>query len=1836
MEHDDAPNFSYAFGNTSTFASASWNPALRPDSEDVRPVAPIAKHSESSQEETMHVQITTESRGAQDDDLSTASALSPRTQNIFPDKEPTSEDNFLDRYGGEHASKTLPPPPEQVNGHGNGVVYEAPIGAEQGLDLGEQITHGMNGSLGSAIDWAQLDLHEESALEDSKLPEEHAPAENYEAQRKITLLEEAVTESAQSSVVADHEPATDDWGASDEVFDLGGKLQEAPLPLPTPPAEAVGTAVGDQLIGNSSISGTTGHEIDWGNGDNHDLFGSGDGQLIESRQLLEATPGAHVMQDSGAKPAPTGDMWDLALDDDFLPDNDGVAAPFELDDEGFLEDEPSQPAQHHTQPAEGSSTTSRYAPQIAQPPAPAPNAFGPQGPQFTDFSQLDAKKPMTTPNVRYGGYTQPSPYQQQAERPAIPSSAQSFADKAKGGYHSPFDLPEDIVSNRKRPTVHHHTTPPVLPTPPPPPPRSSSMYSNTSVPGQRPPPPSSMSVSSLSPPSSSHSMKSPLSGMPSSTKPAAPSKTASSDFFAELPVASKPKPSGRYTPQQHHPSPQSHHAPPQLPPKERTSSWSSLRNEVLPDATNLIPQFQPPERLPAFPDFPSAPARSNSLPVPQPGTAPAPSPSRYSPAPPPAASTVNARYSPAPPAAPAASARYSPAPPPQGPAHNRFVSEPMNGLPKPPPQPYAPRTSSPLAQHTAQQDPAATPQTVPDQSTHQGHHVMYSVDSVPRIPMRRPLEEVSEIEEQEQEQDARHISGRPVPARSETPPPSGLSSTVGSPRKRSNYTPQYQPGPPPSATHVAPPRRSLSQSPGATMKSPLRALSSVERPASSHGIMSPASNYGIPSAIPNVVQSTVNVIPHKRHVSHDFEYIPPTDERVADPLSRWKGYPIFTWGLGGTVVTSLPKQIPRYGGGSSMPMMKCSPGEVKIQNMRDILPMPEDIAKFPGPLKSKNKKKDASAWLGRKIEVLESQLKAPGIDQSMNVDDIKRLEEKALLWKIMQVLVDNDGHLEGNATVEAAVRKVLSYDDLDSNDSTNSLSTGADLVGVSRSNTVPVQADPIDPKVVQELRTLLTKGDREKAVWHAVDQRLWAHAMLLSSTLNKDIWKQVVQEFVRKEVKKMGGNNQALAVLYEIFAGNWEDCVDELVPASARAGFQMLSTDGAGSTQNALQGLEKWRETLSLILNNRSEGDVQALLSLGKLLAGYRRVEAAHICFLFARSAAYVGGVDDTQSDIVLVGTDHRLNPLELGNDLEPVLLTEVYEFALSLSAPSGSHVIPHLQNYKLAHAYLLAEYGQKTDAQTYCDAIAVAMKSTTRVSPYYHGAFIASLDDLSKRLSQSPKDGSSSWISKPSMDKVSNTLLSKFNSFITGDDDDTASNHSAGNEVGPFAKIAGNTPSISPSQSGSDLYGTYFGGGVAPASLPSNSRYAPSNAYAPRGSLDQGTSRYEPPGRTSMESADGGLAMRQPSSNYLPSPQLSGPYTPSQPPYSPPSTRTQAPKTQSYSPLKADAPTPTYGSPYQSIPTEEPSPSFGGYQPLSTFDDTPPSEPAQTSDGYEPPSISYEPPTSSYEPPTYQPYSPDDGDASPVEKPKKNKSIMDDDDDDDITTRAAALKGNKKSEADRKADEAFRKAAEADAARDKDTRKSSGWFGGWFKKDPNAAPGPIKAKLGEENNFYYDPELKKWVNKKAGAQEASKPIATLPPPKSGPPSRSVSGNSVSANHALGGMGPPLGSSLPHALSAPTSRPPTSNPQRSSSMPPPMSGPGSRASTPGIPSDSEGSKLPTLMPPTLGSSGPPSRPSTGMSNASSIEDLIGAPAARKGGAKKGKRGGRYVDVMAKP
>ena len=124
----------------------------------------------------------------------------------------------------------------------------------------------------------------------------------------------------------------------------------------------------------------------------------------------------------------------------------------------------------------------------------------------------------------------------------------------------------------------------------------------------------------------------------------------------------------------------------------------------------------------------------------------------------------------------------------------------------------------------------------------------------------------------------------------------------------------------------------------------------------------------------------------------------------------------------------------------------------------------------------------------------------------------------------------------------------------------------------------------------------------------------------------------------------------------------------------------------------------------------------------------------------------------------------------------------------------------------------------------------------------------------------------------------------------------------------------------------------------------------------------------------------------------------------------------------------------------YAPSPVSVPAQDASQVQAQSTFEPQFQPETESGTSGY-----AYEPPTSSYDPSTsYSPYVPDEpsqtltaagDDVEGEEKPKsKKKGFMDDDEeDDDLAARAAALKSKQKSEADRVADEAFRKAAEAD-----------------------------------------------------------------------------------------------------------------------------------------------------------------------------------------------------------
>jgi hypothetical protein len=1383
-------------------------------------------------------------------------------------------------------------------------------------------------------------------------------------------------------------------------------------------------------------------------------------------------------------------------DDELLPDDDAAengvdpAAFFGSDDEGFLDDnEEADPIASLPQDSynnspmlapvvdsngrtvgfdtvngkttNGVSATSKYLPTLTgqSPLQQQGNAYTPSS-FLTDLSQQSTPAATNIPVPPYGSpsiaqyNSQPPP--QSLHAPGRPDmvKAQSFADKAKGGYSSPYDLPMEVVKPKKRASMQQMSRNYSSPTPPgfQPPPRSSSSYH----PG---PPSSSGSGLGISPsaavsqPPTTRSPQ-PLAA-PSQPQPALRSQ---SSFFEDLPVTAKPKPAGRYTPQPTQP------APSYGPPMSNVAA-PSLPPSLPPQPSAPIPSqsFAPPPSKSMTPPLEAAglvaPPRVNpyaALPPNNP-VAPSVSNSRYSPGPAP----TTGLGAPLPP-----TSRYSPAPPAQRPyMPGPQVTAPANVPAAGHTLAHQPRTSSPLAHFERNQAQRTNTAPPPRSASIASSDPRFS----PELSYRPlPAAATREVDEYPSH-GGQPVDGSGMAPSVVPPPPASLTAPTYLPQQRSasNYAPQL-----PTqviAEQNMQVRRAQTESPSAGFTGPKLEMSSADPQRRPSSVLDPTSPI-VPAFSQQPISAYAPAAPtsgHRRAFSQSINYVVPTDGREHDLLQRWKGYPIFNWGAGGTVVTSFPKEVPRYGITQTAPMIICNPGEVKTRSIKDVFPLKDQVSGFPGPLKGKSKKKEILAWLKTCIETLQRDVTYLGSSTSLSYND-KRQEERVLLWKILEIFVEHDGVLEGNAAAEKAVRGVLSPG-IDSEGPGNepTYATGADLSGIAASAVPKTQAEPVDPTAVDQLRQHLLRGEREKAVWEAVDKRLWAHAILISNTVSKDLYKQVIQEFVQKEVRTAGENTESLAALYEVFAGNFEESIDELVPPSARAGFQMVSTSASNApSKSGVEGLDKWRETLGLILSNRSNDDEQALIALGKLLAGYDRAEAAHICFIFARSRSVFGGIDDPASNIVLLGSNIHKEPLT--HDLEPILLSEVYEYGLSLHTSSvTANSVPHLAAYKLQHAIVLAEYGYRESAIQYCDSIASSITSQTRRSPYHHTLLISLLEDLNKRLKQSPKDESSSWISKPSIDKVSGSVWAKFNKFVAGDEDDAAATSVGGGgatESGPFARIAGDTPTISRSPSTTDLYGSYPAATGLTAPMPiagTAGRYAPGGTYTPPSydpqvSSSYGSQRRSLEQRPSGEYHRGSYGPARQSSEYRPVSQASSftqSYAPvaqsetlpptAQPPHSlgdeavvgnaspyMPAPHPMTPVTDPYAPNTFDSPQSvnSYGRPASGYepPASNLNQPSGGYEP-------PQSNPeSQSFASYEPPTnSSYEPPANAgYEPPSYQPASFEEPD-SPIDTKPKKKSFMDNDDDDIPAVSKAAEKS--KAEKDREADEAFRKAAEED-----------------------------------------------------------------------------------------------------------------------------------------------------------------------------------------------------------
>ncbi|KAF8910947.1 Sec23-binding domain of Sec16-domain-containing protein [Gymnopilus junonius] len=875
-----------------------------------------------------------------------------------------------------------------------------------------------------------------------------------------------------------------------------------------------------------------------------------------------------------------------------------------------------------------------------------------------------------------------------------------------------------------------------------------------------------------------------------------------------------------------------------------------------------------------------------------------------------------------------------------------------------------------------------------------------------------------------------------------------------------------------------------------------------------------------------------------------------------DPLSRTSARaPVVAFGFGGKLITCF-HGMPGLNAGFDVALSARTSSELKIHTVRKIIPesaLNTAGSSYPGPLfsgpgtssiglvrsgqttQSKTKKTGVLTYLsGRASELHQGLGYLSGTEKQL-------AENRLIIIKLLSIMVENDGRLLGNPQSDAAVRSTLvpRLENL-----TTGLQDSVSLQAAFHSmplDEAPISVTSLRPSTLDKIEELLLQGDRRQAYQFATDQKLWAHAMIIASSIDKESWKDVVNDFLRSELgNKEDGhgsflhsspshkNRDTLRVAYSLYSGQGMAAVQELAPvnllqrATNRLQAPMVPvvpsmtprTPNFPPSQPNIslppESLVKWAETAAMIISSPLTPETAAALTtLGDQLFANDMTEAAHSCYLLSSQASLLGGFGHPSARMTLLGAKA---PAEVMRNVDPLIFSEILEFALSLLPTAKGqepfHGLPYLQAYRFVRAVSLAETGDIQLANKYCDAIAASLSNN---SPYTTVALLEQLQGLQQRLSGVfHGDKSSSWItgkiSKPSLDSIGGWLEGRFTKLVTGETDSPtpiAENARSNDQPfsGPFAHYS-TISSTTPSARSSPQPTPPNPGGLPPPQR-TTSAMATSSPYTQvqieRSSSAMGYMRQKPAVQiTQVNTGSISSSQSSPTGYGLNghSRQDSGGYASKAEDLATPVQR--ASWWDSMGDQSATSNTPTATTFMQ---VEESSLQTSGDGFISLMDNH------SFSVGPSPQPTSYAQQTRT-----------------------SSQYTIEEDLEEDLGLGNSKPKHEKAEEKDTVVDEKPKPAAPP-TQETKETPAPTGgsWLSRWWKKS-DASPGPIKASLGDDSAFYYDNEQKRWVNRKASA-EASTKVPTPPPP---PPAR--------AQTASPGMTGP-GSHLPPSASAAPPRP---------------------------------------------------------------------------------------------
>jgi len=236
---------------------------------------------------------------------------------------------------------------------------------------------------------------------------------------------------------------------------------------------------------------------------------------------------------------------------------------------------------------------------------------------------------------------------------------------------------------------------------------------------------------------------------------------------------------------------------------------------------------------------------------------------------------------------------------------------------------------------------------------------------------------------------------------------------------------------------------------------------------------------------------------HRKAPSGEFscdlsEFSSSTYEEVLHNHSNRLPRPIASFGFGGKIVTMFPKRAARlnvmdtsHNNNSSLPYSEN--GDIGIQNISQLCNNEkQQLETFPGPLFGKNTVQDKD----KIIEFIN------GVLMRYRGTDIGTKQ----LWELLRLLIHST---KEKTNVNDILRNIK-----------NMLLQSRDTWKKARDSSTSHQQQRNDPsRATERMQQLLVEGNIKDACNIAVQNKLWGHALLLASMIDKSFYSNVLYIF---------------------------------------------------------------------------------------------------------------------------------------------------------------------------------------------------------------------------------------------------------------------------------------------------------------------------------------------------------------------------------------------------------------------------------------------------------------------------------------------------------------------------------------------------------------------------------------------------------------------------------------------------------------------------------------------------------------------------------------------------